>query len=168
MFLAERLVAPSAAQLLCKLNDLLHDDLECAGYFITACCAVFDATTRELNYASAGHPPPLLLRAGETRCTTLDADGCLLGIAKIADFTDVKVMLRTGDIVVFYTDGITEMQNASRRNVRCGPPRRGSGDASRRRTRDGWSPEFWRRLSTFAGGTPPEDDLTIVVMKLVA
>ncbi len=82
MFLAERLVAPSASQLLCKLNELLHADLDRAGYFITACCAIFDAPTRELSYASAGHPPALLLRAGETRCTTLDAGGCLLGIDK--------------------------------------------------------------------------------------
>jgi sigma-B regulation protein RsbU (phosphoserine phosphatase) len=152
---------------LCKLNDLLHADLECAGYFITACCAVFDATTRELNYASAGHPPPLLLRGGERGCTTLDADGCLLGIAKIADFTDVKVKLQTGDIVVFYTDGITEMQNAA--GAMFGVGRLGETVAANRAE----DPETMvaRVLATldgFAGGTVPEDDLTIVVMKLTA
>jgi len=41
MFLAERADRTERRRLLCKLNDLLHDDLECAGYFITACCAIF-------------------------------------------------------------------------------------------------------------------------------
>jgi len=167
MFLAERLVAPSAGELLCKLNDLLHDDLECSGYFITACCAIFDATTRVLNYASAGHPPPLLLRGGATGCTKLDADGCLLGIDKVSDFTDVRVKLETGDIVVFYTDGITEMQNAS--GAMFGVERLGEAVAANRAA----DPETLvaRVLATldgFAEGTLPEDDLTIVVMKLTA
>ncbi len=46
-------------------------------------------------------------------CTTLKADGLLLGIQKDVAFTDLKVTLQEGDIVVFYTDGITEMQNAA-------------------------------------------------------
>ena len=167
MFLAERLVAPSACQLLCKLNELLHADLDRAGFFITACCAIFDAPTRVLSYASAGHPPALLLRAGETRCTTIDADGCLLGIDKTAEFIDVKVKLYTGDIVVFYTDGITEAQNPA--GEMFGPERLGSAVATNRAA----DPEtlvsrVLAELATFTAGRPPEDDLTLVVMKLTA
>ena len=167
MFLAERLVAPNAAQLLCKLNELLHADLECAGHFITACCAIFDATTRELSYANAGHPPALLLRASEARCTPIDADGCLLGISKAADFTEVKVRLQKNDIVVFYTDGITEMQNAA--GEMFGVTRLGDAVVSSRAE----DPELLvakvlMALDGFAGNTRPEDDQTIVAMKLVA
>ena len=43
----------------------------------------------------------------------LDADGLLLGIEKDVTFADMKVKLETGDIVVFYTDGITETENAT-------------------------------------------------------
>lgn len=167
MFLAERLVAPSACQLLCKLNELLHADLDRAGYFITACCAIFDAPTRELSYASAGHPPALLLRAGETRCTTLNAEGRLLGIDKIVDFIDVKVKLHTGDIVVFYTDGITEAQSES--GEMYGVERLGNAVAVNRAA----EPEdvvarVLEELGSFTGGRPAEDDVTIVVMKLAA
>ena len=167
MFLAERLVAPSACQLLCKLNELLHGDLDRAGFFITACCAIFDAPTRTLSYASAGHPPALLLRAGETRCTTIEAGGCLLGIDKSFDFVDVKVKLFTGDIVVFYTDGITEAQN--RTGEMFGLERFGNAVAVNRAAEpEAVVARVIEELEKFAEGTPPDDDITIVVMKLAA
>jgi sigma-B regulation protein RsbU (phosphoserine phosphatase) len=167
MFMAERLVAPNAAELLTKLNDLLHDDLECAGHFITACCAIFDAPTRVLSYANAGHPPALLLRATEPRCTPIDADGLLLGIKKDVHFTNVKVKLQKSDIVVFYTDGITEMRN--RAGEAFGTDRLGEAVVAHRAE----DPEIMVAkvlvaLDTFAGGMLAEDDLTLVVMKLTA
>jgi serine phosphatase RsbU (regulator of sigma subunit) len=165
VFLAERLVAPSAAQILTKLNELLHHDLDRAGFFITACCAIFDAATRELSYANAGHPPALLLRASAKKCTAIDAEGILLGVTKEAEFTEVKVELQTGDIVVFYTDGITEARNAS--GDMFGVQRLGETVATHRAD----DPEtlvdsVLATLNGFAGGTQHEDDLTIVVMKL--
>jgi serine phosphatase RsbU (regulator of sigma subunit) len=167
MFLAERLVEPGAAQVLARLNALLHDDLDRAGHFITACCATFDAKTREFKYANAGHPPALLLRAGEMHCTTLDADGVLLGLNRQADFAEVKLKMETGDIVVFYTDGITETKN--RTGDMFGLDRFAEAVAMHR-TED---PEMmidgvFAALDRFAGATQREDDLTIVVMKLAA
>jgi len=166
-FLAERLVSSSAGPILAKLNDLLHDDLDRAGQFITACCATFDAATRELSYANAGHPPALLLRSGETIWTTLAAEGMLLGFSKGAAFSEVKVKLHPGDIVVFYTDGITEAQNDA--GVLFGVDRLAETVALHR----GEDPEdmiakVLADLDSFAGGAQHEDDLTIVVMKLTA
>ena len=165
MFMAERLVAPNAAELLAKLNDLLHDDLDRSDSFITACCAIFDAPTRMLSYANAGHPPALLLRSAEANCTTIDADGLLLGIKKDVTFTNVKVKLETGDIVVFYTDGITEMENQAGEAFGIG--RLGEAVA-KHRTED---PEVlvsrvFLALEDFAEKMQAEDDLTLVVMKL--
>jgi serine phosphatase RsbU (regulator of sigma subunit) len=165
MFMAERLAAPNAAELLAKLNELLHDDLDHADSFITACCAIFDATTRELSYANAGHPPALLLRAAAPSCTALAADGCLLGVNKDTAFTNLEVMLQTGDIVVFYTDGITETQNKT--GEMFGVGRLGEAVVTHRAE----DPEILiagvlAALDGFAGGALPEDDLTIVVMKL--
>jgi serine phosphatase RsbU (regulator of sigma subunit) len=165
MFLAERLVATSAAQILAKLNGLLYDDLERAGQFISASCAIVDAATREFSYANAGHPPALLLRAGATSCEALNADGALLGIAKDVDFAEVKLTLQASDIVVFYTDGITEAQNGV--GAMFGVERLGEA-VIRHRAGD---PEtlvagVLAALGGFAGATPYEDDLTIVVMKL--
>ena len=165
-FLAERLVGLGAAQILTRLNGLLHDDLDRAGHFITACCATFDAKTRELKYANAGHPPGLLLRTAEARCTTLDADGVLLGIRKRADFSEAKVRMETGDVVVFYTDGITEARNGA--GEMFGAERLAEAVTMHRAD----DPEIMvdgvlAALDRFAGDTPRDDDLTIVVMKYV-
>ena len=167
MFMAERLAAPSAAELLAKLNDLLHDDLECAGLFITACCAIFDAPTRTLSYANAGHPPPLLLRESATKCTRLDADGLLLGIEKDVAFADMRVTLETGDIVVFYTDGITETENTA--GEMFGIERLGQAlTAHRRENPETVVSNILATLEHFGGGREHEDDLTLVVMKLTS
>ncbi|MEP6942968.1 MAG: SpoIIE family protein phosphatase [Betaproteobacteria bacterium] len=164
-FLAERLGEPSAAQILTKLNDLLYEDLDRAGHFITACCATLDAGTRELSYANAGHPPALLLRTGETRCTTLNADGMLLGIRKAVIFSEVKVTLRAGDILVFYTDGITETQNEA--GEMFGTDRLGEAVAANRGDdSEELIAAVLTELKRFAGIRQYEDDVTIIVMKL--
>jgi serine phosphatase RsbU (regulator of sigma subunit) len=166
-FLAERLVAPSAAQILAKLNELLHDDLDRAQLFMTACCATFDTGTRVLSYANAGHPPALLLRAGESTCAALNADGCFLGVQRDLAFTEVKVRLAAGDIVVFYTDGITEAQDVSGQFY--GVDRLNAAIAAHRDE----DPEplvasVLGDLDRFGGAVKREDDVTIVVMKLTA
>ena len=106
-----------------------------------------------------------MARAGATSCVTLDADGALLGIAKDVDFAEVKLTLQAGDIVVFYTDGITEAQNGAGKMF--GVERLGEVVMKLRAD----DPEMLvagvlAALSGFAGATRYEDDLTIVVMKL--
>jgi len=165
-FLGERLGEHGAAQILARLNELLHDDLDRAGHFITACCATYDAETRQLKYASAGHPPALLLRAAGTRWTTLDVDGLLLGIRKEAGFAEAKLDMQTGDIVVFYTDGVTETRNAA--GEMFGLDRLADAVVSHRAE----DPEMMvdavlAALDRYAGAAPGEDDVTIVIMKLV-
>ena len=166
-FLAERVVEADAAQILVRLNALLHDDLDRAGHFITACCATFDAASRVLKYANAGHPPALVLRATDARCSTLAGDGPLLGLARRADFAEVSVEMRPGDIVVFYTDGATESRNGS--GEFFGRDRLGQAVLEHRSA----DPEalvagIFAALDRFAQGAPRDDDITVVVMKLAA
>ena len=71
----------------------------------------FNRGNRLLTYANAGHNKPLLLHAGETACLELDADGLILGINKDVTFAEESVVLRKGDLVLLYTDGMTEAQN---------------------------------------------------------
>jgi serine phosphatase RsbU (regulator of sigma subunit) len=164
IFMAERLAAPSAAAILAKLNGFLFEDLNRASHFMSGCCATFDAATREVRYASAGHPPALLLRAGESRCRTLAADGILLGMEKLARFAETTVRLERDDIVVFYTDGLTECESELRQLFGL---QRLEDVVIARRDDD---PEMivasalWA-LESFAGGRPRDDDVTIVVMK---
>jgi serine phosphatase RsbU (regulator of sigma subunit) len=166
-FLTERLAEPGAARILTKLNEVLYDDLDHAGHFITACCATFDAATRELKYANGGHPPALLLRAGEDACTTLDADGLSLGVRNEVDFGEITVKLSTGDIVVLYTDGVTEATNEvgaqfGRTGLEQAVIMHRSADAEMA------IEAVFADLQQFAGATPRDDDVTIVIMKALA
>ncbi|HUP06188.1 MAG TPA: SpoIIE family protein phosphatase [Caldimonas sp.] len=163
-FLAERLSSSSAADLLAKLNALLYDDLDRAGHFMTACCATFDATRRELSYANAGHPPAILLRSNESRCTTISADGAPLGMSSEPRYEEVKLGLSGGDIIVFYTDGITEQTDTA--GAFFGVDRLKELIVAHRDD----EPEaiieaVFSELNRFASAREHEDDLTIVVMK---
>jgi serine phosphatase RsbU (regulator of sigma subunit) len=166
MFIAERLVSSSAAAILARLNDLLYDDLDCSGQFMTACCATFDGATRKLSYANAGHPRPLLLRAGEFRCTCLQCDGMLLGVSKGIEFAEANVTLDVGDVVVFYTDGISEARNDA--GELFGVERLESTVmAHRAEEPEALIAAVLAEVERFAGDNGNEDDRTIVAMKVV-
>jgi serine phosphatase RsbU (regulator of sigma subunit) len=62
----------------------------------------------KLELASAGHPPPLVLRAGG-EVETVDVSGLLLGVTRDAGFGATDVTLRPGDTMLLYTDGMTEL-----------------------------------------------------------
>ena len=165
MFMAQRLISPSAAPILEKLNDLLFDDLDRATLFMTACCCTFDAQTSELCYANAGHPPALLLRAADDRCGFLQAGGMLLGISKGVKFEETKTVLGDGDIVVLYTDGVTE--RASESGEFFGVDRLCETVVVHRDC----DPEallmaVLEVADRFAAHRPHDDDVTIVVMKV--
>jgi sigma-B regulation protein RsbU (phosphoserine phosphatase) len=165
MFMAERLAAPNAAELLAKLNDLLHDDLECGRplhhrLLRDLRCADTHAELRQCRPSA-----PALLRESATKCTPLDADGLLLGDREGRRIRQHEVKLEHGDIVVFYTDGITETENAA--GEMFGVERLGHAVTAHR----GDKPEAMvsnvlTALERFGGGKEHEDDLTLVVMKL--
>lgn len=102
----------SASQMLALLNNFLYADLNHADYFITLFYLKYDLQTQYLSYANAGHPPPLLLRKDALYCEHLDADGLILGVSEQINFEEKKVLLATGDLLLIYTDGLIEAENA--------------------------------------------------------
>ena len=81
--------------------------------FVTAFVGIYHPSTRELKYACAGHPPPLF-KTGRCGISRLDAvANCPLGIIEGEIWADATIHIQPGDVVLFYTDGITEARNAS-------------------------------------------------------
>jgi sigma-B regulation protein RsbU (phosphoserine phosphatase) len=70
-----------------------------------------DLDSSVLQFASAGHNPPLLYRAATGRCEYLEAPGVAMGLFHEAEFIEGTVSLEAADILVLYTDGITEVIN---------------------------------------------------------
>lgn len=100
------------SETLSVLNNFLFEDLDKSDYFITLFYLQYDITYQQLSFANAGHPPPLLLRSFQSECRQLDAEGLILGVHKNVVFEEKITTLSQGDLILLYTDGLTEAENA--------------------------------------------------------
>lgn len=99
------------AETLKALNSFLFEDLDRSDYFITLFYLQYDIAFQQLSFANAGHPPALLLRSSQSECRQLDAEGLILGVNKNVIFEERNVTLSQGDLILLYTDGLTEAEN---------------------------------------------------------
>ncbi len=94
----------SPAEVIRNLNVKMAGQ-KLSGYqFATCCYCLLNVKTRQLTFARAGHPYPILLRHGEPP-RQLQARGSLLGIFESADFVQETVQLQSGDRLLMYSDG---------------------------------------------------------------
>ncbi len=131
--------------------------------FITFFFCVLDASTGEVVFANAGHYPPILVRAsGKTEI--LELGGPALGIIPSASYREGRASLAAGDLMVLYSDGVTETTNANFDEF--GEERFIELLSQRRQEEAGAIVEaVSRALNEFAAGFPPTDDITLVVAK---
>ena len=81
-----------------------------ADRFATVFYGVFDASTRTLRYVNAGHNPPMVIRR-DGSIAYLEAGGAPVGIFPDWSYEEEKIQLDAGDLLVAYTDGVTEAAN---------------------------------------------------------
>jgi serine phosphatase RsbU (regulator of sigma subunit) len=94
-----------------KVNYLLWESIK-SNQFVTAFYGLLDATNRTLAYANAGHNPPLLIDAdGKSRFE--ERGGVPLGMFRDSRYYEHHLMLAPGQMLVLYTDGVTEAVNAA-------------------------------------------------------
>jgi serine phosphatase RsbU (regulator of sigma subunit) len=82
--------------------------------FATGLCGVLDASRRTVRFASAGGPPPVLLRADGGK-EQPEVSGCPFGLADDADYDEVEVTCNSGDSLLLFTDGVIEIHDATGR-----------------------------------------------------
>jgi phosphoserine phosphatase RsbU/P len=99
----------SPAILLTLLNHQLYESTPAAKY-ATLFLGMYDGATRRLTYANGGHLPPILISEdGSSRL--LDCGGTVVGLFDNLSFPEATVQLRRGDVLVAYSDGVTEPEN---------------------------------------------------------
>lgn len=103
----------SPGELLAAVNDLIYDDLSRAELQISMFYIRLDTVKHTLAYANAGHIHPFLFRSQEDTFIKLDADGLIMGVKTDVLFEEKSIPVETGDILILYTDGITEAENAA-------------------------------------------------------
>ncbi|BDV41814.1 hypothetical protein GURASL_07370 [Geotalea uraniireducens] len=155
----------SPAEIAAALNSLLYDDLNRAELFVSLFYASYAPARRILTYASAGHNPPLVYRR-DGQFLELDAEGLILGVRQEVLFEERETRLDPGDLVLLYTDGITETANESGELFGV--------DRLRRLLREwaGAPPEtvfdaILERLAEFSRQTSLADDVCMVLLKAV-
>jgi sigma-B regulation protein RsbU (phosphoserine phosphatase) len=92
-----------------KVNHLVHESTE-RGRFVTAFYGVLDWRNGVLIFSNAGHNPPLLLHPDGTT-EGLSEGGVALGVLDDAHYEERPVAVQPGDVVVLYTDGVSEAEN---------------------------------------------------------
>jgi phosphoserine phosphatase RsbU/P len=98
----------STARMVSELNQQLHATTSAEKY-ATFFFAIFDQATGLMTYTNAGHLQPVLFRDGSA--TALDVNGTVVGAFPFSKYEESKVELRSGDLLLCYTDGITEPEN---------------------------------------------------------
>jgi len=102
---------PSPALLLTLLNRHLYLSTQSARY-ATLFLAAYDVETSRLTYSNGGHLPPLVLSTDGT-LKRLDVGGSVVGLLEDLEYAEATVQLEPGDLLVAFTDGLTEPENAS-------------------------------------------------------
>tara|TARA_B100000965_G_scaffold37690_1_gene27807 strand:- start:141 stop:1541 length:1401 start_codon:yes stop_codon:yes gene_type:complete len=95
------------------LNQLALEDLSQSHRFVTLFYSDFDARSRKLRFANAAHNPPLLWSAKSKTINRLDAPGLLIGLQPNAEYGCGEIILYPGDVLLYYTDGVTEAPGIS-------------------------------------------------------
>jgi len=168
MLRAEVLSGLPPDRILHDLNQLAQEDLAHSHRFVTLFYSDYDPRTRRLRYANAAHNPPLIWRA-EKRCVSrLDAPGLLIGLQLEADYGAAEIVLEPGDVLLYYTDGVTEAPGMT--GDRFDEARLISAlDSSCRSglAAQGILDKLFMRLDRFVGGDHQlEDDASMVVLKV--
>lgn len=152
----------SGCEVVSEINQYIYDNTP-PNKYVTFFYSELDARTHQLTYINAGHNSPLLVRtSGEV--TRLDVGGFPVGITPDCEYREGWVQMEPGDVLVIYSDGVTESQNEE-------------GDEfdearlievvrrHRDRTAAGIRDRIDEALTRFVGQAKAVDDLTMVILK---
>ncbi len=155
------------AQALMRANNLIAQDSQTTGQFVTVFYGTLEPHSGRLVYANAGHNRPLWWVAATEQMHELAAKGIALGVMEEIELEECATDVRLGDVLVFYTDGVTEAMNVDGEEF---------GEARLHQTLathiEGSAQEILEAVvaavDDFVGGAPPSDDLTMFVVNRVA
>jgi serine phosphatase RsbU (regulator of sigma subunit) len=155
----------SLVKTISSINRYLVDSIP-ANRFVTLFYAELDPKNGSLAFLNAGHNPPLIVHAAGTM-EQLASGGLPLGIMADADFREGRTNLQPGDVLVIYSDGVSEAVNPT--GEEFGPTRlyetvARNLDTSAAGIRD----RIESALTKFCQGTPAADDITLVIVKRLA
>jgi phosphoserine phosphatase RsbU/P len=169
-----RQIAPrydSPSRVLIELNAALSSEIQ-SGLYVTMIYAIVDMAAHQVTLARAGHELPLFVRRvpdqGITRAEFVGTDGMALGMVENEIFSrtvvDHSESLRPGDLLVLYTDGLTEAPNEQDKEfsgARLADVVRSHSGRTAREIND----SILEAVQRFTGELPQRDDFTLVTVR---
>jgi sigma-B regulation protein RsbU (phosphoserine phosphatase) len=155
---------PAAA--IARANDLMLADAS-SGLFVTLFYAIIRPEEGEVTYVNAGHMPPLVVRAADGAVEELRVPGMALGVlpsTQFQEWKDRKALLEPGDVLILYTDGVTDASGSEEQ--RFGLERlRQVVSTHRHLSAAELADTIHEAVENFVGGAPQIDDFTLLVAK---
>ena len=154
---------PVAETIFLVNNTLVKDTPE--EKFVTLFYGALDVPKCEFTFVNAGHNPQILYDQNTDEMKLLESGGPIIGFLEGLPFETTCEKLRPGQILVLYTDGITEAQNPDREmfgeaRLQAFIRRHADEDAQRLMER------LYQSVVDFTEGAPQYDDMTLIVMKM--
>jgi sigma-B regulation protein RsbU (phosphoserine phosphatase) len=158
------LQAGSVAQILTDVNRLVSADTRETGQFMTLFFLGIDAETGRLTWVRAGHHPALFYSPFAGCCGELGGEGLPLGVMSNFEYKEYNATAKPGEIFILTTDGVLEAQNDKgqmfgKKRFKALIGKNAALDA------DGIRESIIEAVTAFQGKTPPDDDITLVVLK---
>ncbi len=152
----------SPYETLSRTNDLILDDAE-SGMFVTVYYSIFQSDGLSIHI-NAGHNPPLLCRASTGETIYMPRGGRAIGWFPENPLREIQMQLQPGDVMVLYTDGLTDAENPRGENF--GEERLAAAvlEAASLPAENILN-HIIACVETFGEGVPPFDDLTLVVVR---
>ncbi len=157
------------ASLMHKLNQLVYDSSDINRY-ATFFFSIYDPANRSLTYVNAGHNAPVLVRnraGGRIQHTRLETGGPVIGLLPNVPYSDDSLTLEKGDVLLAYTDGISEAMTESdeewgeERMLRAAEPlMHGSAEEILH--------GVFAAADRFTGSALQHDDMTLLVLKVAS
>lgn len=155
--------AESTAGIVGRVNRELSTRNESC-MFATLFLAILNVSTGEVIFTNAGHCRPYLIREGKEPKMLANRNGFPLGVDKSAEYTEEQIVLEPDDLLVIYSDGVTEAMNGAKELF--GELRLEALLSSRK----SWTAEnavltITDAVVAFEKGTQPADDITVLAVK---
>ena len=133
--------------------------------FVTVFYGVYDPATKVLTFSNGGHNPPLVVHADGSSEELALTGGIALGAIPEFEFGQASVQLRPGDLVVFFTDGVTEAINVEDEEFGLEAVQALFADGEPRSAREA-AEMILQAVRDFAGEAPQFDDLTCMTLRV--
>jgi phosphoserine phosphatase RsbU/P len=153
----------SSAGVVGRLNRQLYASTGMEKY-ATFFYAVYDGATRQLTFTNAGHPPPFYFHRGKVQ--RLETGGTVVGLFGFATYEQAVIQMEPGDMVVAFTDGLTEPENSFGEEFGDDRLLEVALRASVGRPEE-MVKEIYRAVNDWTGSPELQDDMTLLVARAI-